>query len=39
MGLTNTTGTQTSAMPSPVLHSFSSERRVALRIPPTSLVL
>jgi CubicO group peptidase (beta-lactamase class C family) len=34
MGLTNTTGTQTSAIPAPVLHSFSSERRVALSIPP-----
>jgi CubicO group peptidase (beta-lactamase class C family) len=35
MGLTNTTGTETSGMPSPVLHSFSSERRVALGIPPS----
>jgi len=35
MGLTNTTGTVTSAIPSPALHSFSSERRVALGIPPT----
>jgi CubicO group peptidase (beta-lactamase class C family) len=35
MGLTNTTSTQTAAIPSPVLHSFSSERRVALGIPPT----
>jgi CubicO group peptidase (beta-lactamase class C family) len=34
MGLTNTTSTETSGMPSPVLHSFSSERRVALGIPP-----
>ena len=36
MGLTNTTGSVTSAIPSPVLHSFSSERRAALGIPPTS---
>lgn len=35
MGLTSTTGTQTSEIPSPVLHSFSSERRVALGIPPS----
>ena len=35
MGLTNTTATVTSAIPSPALHSFSSERRVALGIPPT----
>jgi CubicO group peptidase (beta-lactamase class C family) len=35
MGLTNTTGTVTSEIPSPVLHAFSSERRVALGIPPT----
>jgi CubicO group peptidase (beta-lactamase class C family) len=34
MGLTNTTGTETSDVPGPVLHSFSSERRVALGIPP-----
>jgi CubicO group peptidase (beta-lactamase class C family) len=34
MGLTNTTSTETSDIPSPVLHSFSSERRVALGIPP-----
>jgi CubicO group peptidase (beta-lactamase class C family) len=33
MGLTGTTSSQTSAMPSPVLHSFSSEREVVLRIP------
>jgi CubicO group peptidase (beta-lactamase class C family) len=37
MGLTNTTGTQTAAIPSPVLHSFSSERRMGLGIPPTRL--
>jgi CubicO group peptidase (beta-lactamase class C family) len=35
MGLTNTTATVTSAIPSPALHSFSSERRAALGIPPT----
>lgn len=35
MGLTDTTATVTSAIPSPALHSFSSERRVALGIPPT----
>jgi len=35
MGLTHTTATDTGAMPDPVLHSFSSERRVALGIPPT----
>jgi len=34
MGLTGTTSSQTSAMPEPVLHSFSSEREVALHIPP-----
>ena len=34
MGLTGTTSTETSDIPSPVLHSFSSERRVALGIPP-----
>jgi CubicO group peptidase (beta-lactamase class C family) len=35
MGLTNTVGTETSEIPSPVLHAFSSERRVALGIPQT----
>lgn len=35
MGLTDTTATVTSAIPSPALHSFSSERRAALGIPPT----
>ena len=35
MGLTNTTASATSRIPSPVLHAFSSERRVALGIPPT----
>jgi CubicO group peptidase (beta-lactamase class C family) len=33
MGLTNTVSSQTSAIPSPVLHSYSSEREVALKIP------
>jgi CubicO group peptidase (beta-lactamase class C family) len=33
MGLTNTTSSQNSAMPSPVLHSFSSERERYLHIP------
>jgi CubicO group peptidase (beta-lactamase class C family) len=33
MGLTSTTSTETSDIPSPVLHSFSSERREALGIP------
>jgi CubicO group peptidase (beta-lactamase class C family) len=36
MGLTQTTATVTADIPSPALHSFSSERRVALGIPPTS---
>jgi CubicO group peptidase (beta-lactamase class C family) len=35
MGLTNTTSTETSDIPSPVLHSFSSERRTAFGIPPS----
>jgi CubicO group peptidase (beta-lactamase class C family) len=34
MGLTGTTSTRTSAIPGPVLHAFSSERKLALRIPP-----
>ncbi len=34
MGLTSTAGTQTSDIPAPVLHSFSSERREPLGIPP-----
>lgn len=34
MGLTSTTSTETSDIPGPVLHSFSSERREALGIPP-----
>ena len=33
MGLANTTSTVTSEIPGPVLHSFSSERRVAVGIP------
>jgi CubicO group peptidase (beta-lactamase class C family) len=36
MGLTGTTQTVTSDIPSPVLHSYSSERREALGIPPTT---
>jgi len=34
MGLTSTTSSETSSMPNPVLHSSSSEREVALHIPP-----
>jgi CubicO group peptidase (beta-lactamase class C family) len=34
MGLANTTSTVTSEIPDPILHSFSSERRVAVGIPP-----
>jgi CubicO group peptidase (beta-lactamase class C family) len=34
MGLTNTSSTETSEVPEPVLHTFSSERRVAVGIPP-----
>src|SRR5262245_5466829 len=33
MGLKNTSATQTSEIPSPVLHAFDSERRTALKIP------
>ncbi len=33
MGLKNTTASQTSEIPSPVLHAFDSERRTALKIP------
>lgn len=33
MGLTATAGSDTSAVPSPVLHSYSSERRASLQIP------
>src|SRR3954471_19694106 len=36
MGLTGTAESQTSAVPSPVLHSYTSERRVALGIPPAT---
>jgi CubicO group peptidase (beta-lactamase class C family) len=35
MKLTSTVETQTSEIPSPVLHAYSSERRVAVGIPPT----
>ncbi len=34
MGLKNTIASQTSDIPSPVLHAFDSERRTALKIPP-----
>src|SRR6266436_3571183 len=34
MGLKNTTASQTSDIPSPVLHAFDSERRTTLKIPP-----
>ncbi|WP_222106293.1 serine hydrolase domain-containing protein [Catellatospora sichuanensis] len=34
MGLSDTVAAQTGAIPSPVLHSFSSERREALGVPP-----
>src|SRR5207253_6060618 len=34
MGLKNTTASQTSDIPSPVLHAFDSERRTVLKIPP-----
>src|SRR5213593_4271084 len=33
MGLKNTTASQTSESPSPVLHAFDSERRSALKVP------
>src|SRR5437879_11818057 len=33
MGLKNTTASQTSEIPSPVLHAFDSERRSELKIP------
>jgi CubicO group peptidase (beta-lactamase class C family) len=36
MGLTQTAASRTSSIPSPVLHSFSSERRAALGVPPTT---
>ncbi|KJL31643.1 serine hydrolase domain-containing protein [Microbacterium azadirachtae] len=35
MGLTQTAGYTTATVPEPVLHAYSSERRVALGIPPT----
>jgi CubicO group peptidase (beta-lactamase class C family) len=35
MGLAHTTASKTGAMPEPVLHSFSSERRATLGIPPS----
>jgi CubicO group peptidase (beta-lactamase class C family) len=34
MGLKNTSASQTSEIPSPILHAFDSERRTALKIPP-----
>src|SRR5437588_3276284 len=34
IGLKNTTASQTSDIPSPVLHAFDSERRGTLKIPP-----
>jgi hypothetical protein len=36
MGLDHTVATTTSKIPAPVLHSFSSERRVLLGIPPST---
>lgn len=33
LGLTNTANAETAAIPAPVLHAFSSERRAALKIP------
>lgn len=36
LGLTNTVASQTAAIPSPVLHAFSSERRAELALPPTT---
>jgi CubicO group peptidase (beta-lactamase class C family) len=36
MGLTQTTATRTSGIPTPVLHSFSSERRAALGVPDST---
>jgi CubicO group peptidase (beta-lactamase class C family) len=36
MGLTDTVASVTSGIPDPVLHTFSSERRGALGIPPTT---
>jgi CubicO group peptidase (beta-lactamase class C family) len=36
MGLRHTQESTTAAMPSPVMHTYSSERRTALGIPPTT---
>ena len=36
LGLTNTVASTTAAIPDPVLHAFSSERRDALGIPPAT---
>lgn len=36
LGLTNTVASQTAAIPDPVLHAFSSERKDALGIPPAT---
>ena len=36
LGLTNTVASPTAAIPDPVLHAFSSERRDALGIPPAT---
>ncbi|MGB3351410.1 MAG: serine hydrolase domain-containing protein [Mycobacterium sp.] len=36
LGLTNTAASQTAAIPAPALHAFTSERRQALGIPPTT---
>ena len=36
LGLTNTAASPTAAIPDPVLHAYSSERRAALGIPPTT---
>jgi CubicO group peptidase (beta-lactamase class C family) len=36
LGLTNTVASQTAAIPIPVLHAFSSERRAQLGLPATS---
>lgn len=36
LGLTNTVASSTAAIPNPVLHAFSSERRDALGIPPAT---
>ncbi|MGB6578453.1 MAG: serine hydrolase domain-containing protein [Streptosporangiaceae bacterium] len=36
LGLTNTVASSTAAIPDPVLHAFSSERRDALGIPPAT---